>query len=156
MSDLTLTNNSVGAVTYAWDFGNGDNSTDFEPTYQYTKPGVYNITLISTNAWGCTDTSNSILDVRLPEDLYVPNAFTPNGDAINDYFSIAQRNITDLKVFIYDRWGEQVYKSDNVNFAWDGTYNGEPVKMDVYVYLIKAYGFHGKSYELRGTVTVVR
>jgi|GEM_PF-1126925 len=155
-SPLTFTNNSQGASQYMWDFGNGDLSTDFEPEYEYNSPGLQRITLVSTNQYGCSDTSNSILDVRLPEDLYVPNAFTPNGDAINDYFSIAERNITDLRVYIYNRWGQQVYKSDQVDFKWDGNFNGEPVKTDVYVYVIKASGFHGKGYDLRGTVTVVR
>ena len=155
-SPLTFTNNSQGASTYMWDFGNGDLSSDFEPEYEYNSPGLQKITLVSTNQYGCSDTSNSILDVRLPEDLYVPNAFTPNGDAINDYFSVAERNITDLRVFIYNRWGQQVYKSDQVNFQWDGNFNGEPVKTDVYVYYIKASGYHGQAYDLRGTVTVVR
>jgi hypothetical protein len=92
-TDLTFNNQSQGASQYQWDFGNGDMSTDFEPDYSYGSPGLYKITLVSTNAYGCSDTSTSVLDVRLPEDLYVPNAFTPNGDAINDYFSIAERNI---------------------------------------------------------------
>jgi gliding motility-associated-like protein len=156
MSNLTFNNNSVGAVQYEWDFGNGDQSTDFEPQYNYLSPGLYHITLVSTNAYGCKDTSNSVLEVRLPEDLYVPNAFTPNGDAVNDYFTVAQRNITSFQIYIYDRWGEQVFRSNDVNFTWDGNFRGQPVKQDVYVWVIKAAGYHGKPYEMNGTVTVVR
>lgn len=156
VSEFTLTNNSTGAIQYEWDFGNGDTSMDFEPQYQYVSPGVYTITMVARNSYGCTDTANAILDVRVPEDIYVPNAFTPNGDAANDYFSVAERNITALKVFIYNKWGAQIYSSNQVDFAWDGTFKGEPVQQDVYVYLIKATGFHGKTYDLKGTVTVVR
>ena len=94
--------------------------------------------------------------MRLPEDLYVPNAFTPNGDAVNDAFAVVERNIVNLRVAIYDRWGKQVYHSDRVDFAWDGTYGGAPAVQDVYVYLIKAEGFHGQVYDLKGTVTLVR
>jgi gliding motility-associated-like protein len=156
VSQFTLTNKSSGAIQWEWDFGNGDTSMAFEPQYQYQSPGVYTITMVARNGYGCTDTANAILDVRVPEDIYVPNAFTPNGDATNDYFSVAERNIVNLKVFIYDRWGEQIYTSDRVNFAWDGNYRGEPAKQDVYVYLIKATGYHGRTYDLKGTVTLVR
>lgn len=156
MSTLTLNNTSSGAIGYLWDFGNDDVSTLFEPNYQYTEPGSYLIRLVVSNQFGCWDTITKKLDVRLPEDLYVPNAFSPNGDSKNDWFSVGYNNIVDLNINIFDRWGELIYTGKGPDFKWDGTYKGSPVQDGVYVYLIQARGFHGKEYNLQGKVTVLK
>jgi gliding motility-associated-like protein len=156
MSELAITNQSLGANQYLWEFGNGDTSTLFQPAYEYTHPGIYNILLVATNQYGCRDTTVLPIDVRVPEDLYVPNAFTPDGDNNNDFFSVKSQNITDMNVIIFDRWGQEIYTSSDPSFKWDGTCKGKPVQQDVYVYLIKAKGFHGKRFDLAGSVTVLR
>jgi gliding motility-associated-like protein len=156
LSELSITNQSVGANQYLWAFGNGDTSSLFQPQYDYTSPAVYNILLIATNQYGCRDTAVLPLDVRVPQDIYVPNAFTPDGDNNNDYFSIKSQNVTDVNVTIFNRWGEEIFTSSDPAFKWDGTSHGKPVQQDVYVYVIKAIGFHGKHFDLAGAVTVLR
>jgi gliding motility-associated-like protein len=156
LSELTLKNLSSGGIQYLWEFGTGDTSNMFEPSYQYNHPGNYTITLTVTNQWGCRDISRRLLDVKLPEDLYIPNAFTPNGDASNNNFFVVTKNITQLHIDIFDRWGERIYSSDNPEFQWDGSYQGRPVQQGVYIYLLRATGIEGTNFAKEGTVTVLK
>jgi gliding motility-associated-like protein len=156
LSNLTLDNNSTGAVQYLWNFGNGDTSTQFEPDYEYNVPGTYTITLTVTNQYGCTDIFMQVIEVKVPEQIYIPNAFSPNNDSNNDYFNVSGLNITTLSISIFNRWGQSIYTSSNPYFRWDGTHNGRPAPEGVYVYSIAAKGFHGEDFKRQGTVTLVR
>lgn len=153
---FTLQNLSTNAISYLWDFGNGDTSWFFEPYYTYPTYGNYPITLIVENNYGCKDTSVQYVEIKLPELLHIPNAFTPNHDGKNDNWFVKGENITDLTVTIFNRWGQPIYKADNPYFEWDGTYAGKNVEGGVYVYQLKAHGLHGKSFEKTGTLTLVR
>lgn len=156
LSTLILDNLSSGGTTYHWEFGNGDTSSVFEPNYQYTTPGNYTVSLLVTNQYGCTDFAQQSLQVKSPEHLYIPNAFSPNNDNVNDYFHVGDWNITKLNIAIYNRWGDQIYSSENTNFMWDGTHNGRPAPEGVYVYQLSAKGIHGEKFEKYGTVTLIR
>jgi gliding motility-associated-like protein len=156
LSTLTLDNYSTGANQYSWNFGNGDTSSLFEPYYQYESPGDYTITLTVANQYGCVSIATAELEVKVPEQIYIPNAFTPNNDMLNDFFSVSAMNITSLQVAIFNRWGQSIYHSDSPSFKWDGTYNGNPAAEGVYVYSIDAIGFHGDKFQKTGTVTLVR
>jgi gliding motility-associated-like protein len=155
-SSLVIQNTSTGGISYFWDFGNGDQAVGFEPEYTYTVPGIYTITLIVTNQSGCKDTITKNIEVKLRENFYIPNAFSPNGDNINDYFRIYGENLVEAHIIIFNRWGEMFFAADQVDFKWDGTYKGFPVPIDVYSYIVKAVGYHGETYDRKGTVTVVR
>ncbi len=156
ISQMTLNNLSSGATTYQWTFGDGYSSTDFEPIHQFTEPGNYTITLIAANQYGCIDSARTRLEVRMPEGVYVPNAFTPNGDSNNDNFSVAAYNIDEFHIDIFNRWGKIIYSSKDPFFQWDGSYNGIPVANGVYVYSLKAIGIYGTDFNYSGTVTVVK
>jgi gliding motility-associated-like protein len=156
ISHMFFSNQSSGATQYLWEFGNGDTSTAFEPNYDYIHPGVYNVTLSVVNQYGCMDRTTAPFEVKVPEDLFVPSAFTPNGDDSNDYFDVKSQNITDLNIRIFNRWGEEIFHSSDKDFKWDGTYQGRLVQQDVYVYLIDATGYHGKHFNLAGSVTVLK
>jgi len=153
---LQITNTSTGGNQYTWFFGTGDSSNTFEPPYVYNTPGDYSIRLYVSNNWGCTDLAESPIRVRTRENVFIPNAFTPNGDDVNDYFSIGRQNIATLNVVIFNRWGEVFYASDDVNFHWDGTYNGSPAQQGIYVYIITAKGYNGSDYTFNGTITLVK
>jgi gliding motility-associated-like protein len=155
-SSFTLQNNSTGGIQYLWSFGDGHTTTEFQPSYQYNGAGSFHVMLITTNAFGCRDSMLKAIEIRVPESVYIPNAFTPNGDSKNDGFSVYIENIVELKVSIFDRWGEEVYSSNEKNFVWDGTYFGHKVQEGVYFYKIAAKGFHGHKFERVGTVSVVR
>ena len=155
-TSFTLQNNSTGGMQYLWSFGDGHTTTEFQPSYQYNGAGSYHVMLITTNAYGCRDSMMQAIEIRVPESIYIPNAFTPNGDSNNDGFSVYIQNVTELKVSIFDRWGEEIFTSNDKNFVWDGTYFGNRVQNGVYVYKIAAVGFHGQRFERVGTVSVVR
>lgn len=155
-STLIISNTSTGGNQYAWFFGTGDSSDTFEPPYVYHTAGDYVIRLYVANNWGCTDVAERPIRVRVRENVFVPNAFSPNGDEVNDYFSVGKENIASLNIIIFNRWGEIFFTSNDVNFRWDGTYKGNPAQQGIYGYIITAKGYNGNDYTLNGTLTLVK
>ncbi|MBK5284887.1 MAG: gliding motility-associated C-terminal domain-containing protein [Bacteroidia bacterium] len=155
-SMLIFNNTSTNGTNYMWTFGNGDTSNFFEPLYSYHNPGNYVITLYVSNNLGCKDTAVSSIRVRLHENLFIPNAFSPNFDEKNDYFSVTADNMKNFNIIIFNRWGQIIYTSDDKNFHWDGTYNGSRVQQGIYGYIITAKGYTGDEKTINGTLTLVR
>lgn len=88
--------------------------------------------------------------------LYAPNAFTCNGDKLNDGFLLQGAFIKSFEMRIFNRWGEMIYETFDMKAAWDGTYNGAPAPSDVYVFIATGYGRKGKVKTLKGNVTLLR
>lgn len=153
---VTFQNQSVGAVSYAWNFGDGQSSSQVSPNNTYTDPGNYLVTLVATNALGCTDTLSKPLAIQDEYYIYIPNTFTPDNDRFNEYFEASTVNVSALEIWIYDRWGEVIFYSDNVRFAWDGTYLGKIVQDGTYTYKVKYTSDEGFSDTLLGHVNVLR
>ncbi len=100
--------------------------------------------------------SNTV-QIKKKLQLYVPNAFTPDGDNVNDLFGIEEQGIDEFSMEIFNRWGELVYSTDDLNKKWDGKDNGKECKQDAYVYVIQAKGEGDIAYTtLRGSVTLLR
>ena len=93
-------------------------------------------------------------EVYAPETVFIPTAFTPNQDGMNDVFRVKGENLQNFKMLVYDRWGEKIYESENPNEGWDGTYKGRPVQQDTYVYQVTAKNLGDKK--MTGAVTLVR
>ncbi|MCB9246015.1 MAG: gliding motility-associated C-terminal domain-containing protein [Flavobacteriales bacterium] len=89
-------------------------------------------------------------------NVYVPNAFTPNQDQINQTFNPVTVAIKDYEISIYNRWGEEVFNSTDKEIDWDGTYKGQDCAGGVYVYHIRYSDYQDKQYQLRGTVHLLR
>jgi gliding motility-associated-like protein len=102
------------------------------------------------------DSALKYVDVRVKPWIYVPNVFTPNADGNNDFFSVKADCIVDFEVLILNRWGEIMYRSNDVNFQWDGTYMGEPAQDSVHVYKMFARDYSGVGIPLKGDVTLLR
>jgi gliding motility-associated-like protein len=162
---LVLDNLSSGASTYLWSFGDGGSSTLPEPQYQYNSVGIYDIMLIATSAFGCSDTAYST--VTTTADIVFPNVFTPNPDGpnggsydinslTNDVFFPYTSGVTDFKFEIFNRWGELIFVSDNINIGWDGYYKGRMCEEDVYVWKAYAKLNNGKVFKKTGDVTLLR
>lgn len=98
--------------------------------------------------------SNDI-EMVLNTGLYIPNTFTPNGDNLNDTFSAVGGRISSYSMLIFNRWGQLLYETDDINAPWDGTYDGEKVPPDSYVYKIFAKGTQLGEVHKTGTVTVL-
>jgi gliding motility-associated-like protein len=143
-------------ITYSWDFGNGNTSTDFEPSSVYDGEGTYTAMLIVTDGI-CYDTA--YVDIIVDEDSYIfiPNIFTPNGDGHNDYLTIKSRGIVSLDVEIYNRWGQFLYSWTHLKGKWDGrTLAGNECPDGTYFYIVKAVGKDGKEYFKNGSFNLIR
>lgn len=118
---------------------------------------LYHLTI--TNEVGCTATDTVTVFVIPNYDIFIPNAFTPNGDGFNDEFQlfINTKVVQYMSMQIFNRWGEKVYESSDLNFKWDGTYKGVKVPSGVYTYQIKLTFIDGHKDELRtGSLTIIR
>jgi len=92
----------------------------------------------------------------LPPFIYVPNAFTPNGDGRNDLFKVFGDPIDEMELIIYDRWGEKVFESKQKEDGWDGSFRGKALAPDVYAYYVRVRCFNGQEYITKGNVTLIR
>jgi gliding motility-associated-like protein len=99
---------------------------------------------------------SNIVEINPPVELYVPNAFTPNGDGLNDFFGAKGEGITDFEMLIFNRWGELIFESHDIKKTWDGTYKGESCQEGVFAYTITAQGEKTKEIRKGGTVTLVK
>lgn len=103
---------------------------------------------------GLVAVSNQVRSV-LPMNIYLPNAFSPNGDGLNDTFGPVAEGIEEMEIVIFNRWGEVVFQSSNSNHRWDGTYKGKKAPLGVYAYNLVAKNADNESIVKKGSVTVV-
>ncbi|MEM0999600.1 MAG: PKD domain-containing protein [Bacteroidota bacterium] len=158
--EFNLTGIFNGALTsQTWDFGDGTTSNAQQPVHEYSQEGVYDITLSMVNEFGCASEQSWPLYIEVTKlvNIFVPSAFTPNGDGINDEFNVVTRLITDFQIDIYDRWGKLTYSSENMNFRWTGVdASGQPLSEGVYTYVINAVEWDGSPVRKTGSITVLR
>ena len=141
-----------------WDLGDLNTSEEVGLTYVYNEVGTYTVTLHVSNEVGCEDTYEREVVVHEKTRFYLPNSFTPNGDGINDVFVPVQMEVKDdsYSITIYDRWGNLVFKSNDITEGWDGKVGGKMVATgSTYVYFVTYQDFDSRVYEKNGKVTVV-
>jgi len=146
-------------ATWAWDIGGLDSSYMQNPTYTFPEDtGHYLVTLTVVDANGCVATVSNTAIVLGEYGIYVPNAFTPDGDGMNDSFFPNGFGITDedYSFMIFDRWGEQIFESHKTFVPWNGTYKGKLVQNGVYVWRLTFKDINGKEHTKLGHVTIVK
>lgn len=156
---ITFTDLSIGADFWHWNFGDHDTISKFNPApHTYADTSTYKITLTTSTLYGCVDTAYATITIEPDFVFYIPNAFTPNDDGMNDTFGGKGIFIKAFEMEIYDRWGNLVFYSDDFNNPWDGRVNHgtEIAQMDVYVYIIKVTDFTGLEHKYKGKVTLVK
>lgn len=158
---VEFTNNSTGAVAYAWDFGDGTTATTTNGQHEFPHtPGSYTVTLTATNAFGCSDQATFVITVKENQFIYVPNSFTPDGDEYNNLFQPVIEAGFDEQNYsftIYDRWGELLFESHDVDRGWDGTYHDKLVQSGVYIWHIRIKNKRNDEYQVfEGHVVVLR
>ncbi|MFZ7115670.1 MAG: PKD domain-containing protein [Bacteroidota bacterium] len=159
LPSVTFTDNSTDAVSWQWDFGDGNTVIDvLQPTHEYSDSGTYQVRLIVTNEGGCIDTTYGIIRVEPEFTIYVPNSFTPNGDGVNDSFFANGLGFVNYEMWIMDRWGKEIFYSQQAGHHWDGSYFGGDriCQNDVYEYIINVKDYKGKSHKVIGHVSLVR
>ena len=156
---VNFIDNSSDAISWNWNFGDGTtDSVSSNPMHVYADSGTYTIQLIVTSNGSCPDTTYRQIHVDEIVTIYVPNAFTPNGNGVNDGFIAVGRGITRYEMWIIDRWGLEIFHSQSMHEPWDGTYygNNNLCQNDVYEYVIDAEDYKGKKHRFIGHVTLVR
>src|SRR4029077_637179 len=161
---ITYTDQSTdlyGIVNWAWRFGDPlDGTSNIQnPSYTYKDTGTYCPTLTVTNKYGCVDSITKCIVIEPFFTLYIPNAFSPNGDGTNDIFTAKGDYVCGFQMYIFDRWGMQIFYTEDINKGWNGTINGgnNLVQEDTYVYLIYAVDcVEFKKHTYIGKVSVVQ
>jgi gliding motility-associated-like protein len=157
--EITFTDLSSGAPTeWNWDFGTGDVSTVASPTYSFPDTGTYTVLLEVLNQYGCSDTISHTVVITPSFTIYVPNAFTPDGDGVNDVFLPKGMGWRDYELRIFSRSGTQVFSTFDPTEGWDGAVNhkGRVTIPDVYVWRIYVRDKNNRKQDYKGTVTLVR
>ncbi|MBA2248652.1 MAG: PKD domain-containing protein [Chitinophagaceae bacterium] len=153
---IFFTNQSFGATSYLWNFGDGDTSNEINPSHLFNATGTFTVCLNARNEAGCSDDTCMPVAALILPLLDVPNAFTPGKFGVNSVVKVVGFGITDIKWSIYNRWGQKVFETTDRNQGWDGTFKGKLQAMDVYTYTLDVTYFDGKKLRRTGDITLLR
>jgi gliding motility-associated-like protein len=147
---------SPNVTAWDWNFGDGSYSAIQHPTHSFSDVGTYPIKLIVETQYGCLDTIEYQVKVNPVFTFYIPNSFTPDDNGINDLFFGSGKAYTSYEMWIFDRWGEQLFYSVDDEFHWDGTFKGEKVQQGTYVYRFYLLDWEGHDHKYKGHFTLHR
>jgi len=155
---IQFTNSATGYfISVNWSFGDGTYSTDLNPIHQYVSTGTYIITQTVTYPFGCV--YNNVTSIIIGEGyaLVIPNAFTPNNDALNAFFQPEYKGLSDFSLDVYDTWGELIYseKGDAI-IGWDGKVKGVDSENGNYYYKVSGKTFYGKIIEKQASFVLIK
>lgn len=162
---IGFTDQSLGAVSYVWDFGDGGTATAQNPQHYFPTLGGYTVSLVVTNQYGCKDTF--LMETTGDGDIVFPNAFTPdpdgpNGGAYNPFnldnnvFFPFAGGVKDFHMMIFNRWGELIFETFDIMVGWDGYYRGVLCQQEVYVWKAEVTFISGRQVTKAGDVTLLR
>lgn len=154
---VNVLDQSTGQDFILWDMGDFTTSIENEFQHTYADTGTYVITLTASTINGCTDVSTIEVVVLPVINFSVPNAFTPDGDGLNDSFFFGGFGILerDFEFMVFDRWGELIYETNGF-VPWDGQVGGRPAPIGVYAYRIRYRDTLGGRNEKLGHVSLIR
>lgn len=155
-ANFQFSNSSLNASDFWWDFGDSTFSAETDPSHQYTSTGNYTVTLFAYDGSCFDSVSLSFLMVDYNPSYFIPNAFSPNGDGINDFFNVLGFQIQSVQINIFNRWGELIFESSGIDQGWDGTYKGKSVEIGAYVYLVQIVYITGEKATATGDVILIR
>jgi gliding motility-associated-like protein len=145
---------TAGNVSYSWSPKNDISCLNCnDPWVAPTKTTTYTVETKND----CFDFTESF-NIEVIRDFYLeaPSAFTPNGDSNNDLFRFEEKNVKNFDLKIFNRWGEIVFSTNDVNQGWDGNVNGHAQNIDTYVYSVKAETIHGYKFEKKGEFLLLK
>ncbi|MBO9730523.1 MAG: gliding motility-associated C-terminal domain-containing protein [Chitinophaga sp.] len=147
---------ATGGVRYTWTPPDGLNSRSiYNPVTTYNHDITYTVTAYTQE--GCSGTDNIFVRFMKGPEIYIPNAFSPNGDGVNDIFRPLPVGIVQTEFFrVFDRWGKLVYSSTAYLQGWDGTVNGQPAAIATYVWVVQGKDINNNTVQRKGTVTLIR
>jgi len=168
-STVQFHNLSKYGTRYVWDFGDTAKSGAFEPSHTYHSLGTYDVSLTVVTEHNCADSmlKHQYITVIGAGVLQFPNAFTPNPnghnngeydtpDLKNEVFHPFADGVVEYHLVIYDRWGEKLFETHDLNKGWNGYYKNKLCKTDVYIYNAKGKFTNGKTFDKTGNLTLLR
>jgi gliding motility-associated-like protein len=159
---IEVEDRSIGANTIKYEFSDGTikNTPNFNHTFNTDVAKSVFIMQTVSNSYTCRDSIVKEVVIKPAYVIYVPNAFTPNSDGLNDGFKAVGVGIAQFKLEVFDRWGKLVFESDDINKGWDGSINGkgdfESTKQEVYVWKAKVTDVLQQKHDLIGHVTLLK
>ncbi len=155
---ITFDNQSENASIWFWDFGDGNTSTERSPSHTYANVGNYKVHLFTNNTYGCADSTDDSVHVVPDFRIFIPNAFSPNGNGVNDYFTAKGIGIVDFNMMVFDRWGTLIFTTQDINKGWNGTVNDgtRVAQEDTYVYKINVTDIFKEQHSYIGAVTLIK
>ena len=151
---VNFKNKTIGAISYEWNFGDGQTSAEVNPTHRYSEEKIYEVTLKATNEFGCTDSISNSISV-IPDTFFIPNAFRPNSDiSENRTFkpSISAVDRHNYQLQIFSRTGAMIYQSNHPEIGWDGSGS----EQGIYIWIAKYRDIQQYESLKKGTVMLVR
>ena len=166
--------NLIDAVDWIWDFGDpasgDDNRSDLlAPSHHYHTAGTYSVTLTAQNAIGCSqqllkpdlltlasDTTAAPTSSPIDHGVFLPTAFTPNGDGLNDMLYLRAKEVATVDFCVINEWGQTLFRSTDITVGWDGTYNGKQAQSDTYVCIAHLSFLDGTEYRFTAQTTILR
>ena len=156
---ISINDLSKDAIKWLYDFGEGEISILPEPIYEYRDTGIYTIYQKVTNQYGCTDTAIALVDVKPVYTIFLPNAFIAGSNSENGSYGAVgiPFGLSKFEMRIFDRWGNEVFHSNDFNKKWDGTTsNGLPAVNGVYAVLVRLTGARGATETIRGQAVLLK
>ncbi|MBS1584965.1 MAG: PKD domain-containing protein [Bacteroidetes bacterium] len=147
---------SANAIRFHWDFGDGSSSEEENPVKQFNRSGTFNVCLTASDTNDCSSMVCKPVEASVLELIGVPDAFSPNGDGKNDVLYVRGFGVKTMTVTIYDRWGQKMFATEDMNIGWDGTFKGAKQPADAYVYVLDATFESGHTFHKQGNITVLR
>jgi len=155
---------SQDAVVYLWDFGDGTTSEEVSPVHEYSDEGLYSIQLTVQNEYGCEDVMlrENYVEAKMAGFVAFPNSFMPrpgggvDNTAVNAIFKPTYRDVDTYTLQIYNRWGQLIFESNDIEKGWDGMYKGQLAPRAVYVWKATGTYISGKEFRMSGSVLLVR
>jgi gliding motility-associated-like protein len=148
--------NNSGFINYTWSPSSGLNNPFIKNPLAVLNNDIAYIVTAHT-LQGCEASDDISIKVFAVAEIIVPNAFSPNGDQLNETFKPILKGIGELKHFsIYNRFGQLVFSTSKQGEGWDGTFNGKPQNIGAYVWVAEAVGYNGRVFNKKGTVILVR
>ena len=147
--------NGTGGGTYAWSPASGLSCTNCQdPT---ASPLITTQYILTVTENGCSSSDTILITVDdFCDDVFIPNAFSPNGDGINDIFYVRGNCIKDMNLVIFDRWGEKVFESNDISKGWDGVFKANYLNSAVFSYYLDATLITGEQIRLEGNISLIR
>lgn len=151
-------------LRYEWKFSQSEDFSttlfsrfDENTTYTFTASGKFYVKLYITDTATSQTYESDIFYIQISEsELTVPNAFSPNGDGVNDVFKVKYKSLVKFNATVFNRWGQELYKWSNPDEGWDGTSHGKAVKDGVYFIVVRAEGADGIKYNHKGDINILR